>query len=124
VGTTVKGPKIWPLISPNKTYSGSVGGLFGSMIVSVVLFYIFTAFPMINTLFIDSEISVFTFIIYGFFASVLSQLGGLFASWLKRKARAKDYSTIFPGHGGFMDRLDGVAFTAFFTLIFVVVMFL
>lgn len=124
VGITLKGPKIWPLISPNKTYSGAIGGLLGSVVISIVLYYSFTAFPMINTLFWNSQITVLTFLLYGFFASVLSQLGGLFASWLKRKAKTKDYSTIFPGHGGFMDRLDGITFTAIFTFVFVVVMFL
>ncbi len=124
VGITFKGPKIWPLISPNKTYSGCIGGVVGSVVISLVLFYIYTAFPMINTVFFDSQITVLTFLLYGFFVSVISQLGGLFASWLKRKAKTKDYSTLFPGHGGFMDRLDGFTFSAFFTFVYVIVMFL
>jgi len=124
IGSLLKGPKLAPLISPKKTISGAVGGLFGAMLTSVLLFVIFNGNINFNTAFLGAEISIWHFVIYGLLAGVVSQIGDLFASLVKRKARAKDYSSIFPGHGGFMDRLDGVSFNAVFTFVYVMLFFL
>ena len=97
LGKTFKGKKLTK-ISPNKTYSGSIG----SFIFSFLL-----------TPFFYKELIVYNFstlILITVLISLTSQLGDLFISFLKRKAKVKDTSDILPGHGGFLDRLDGMIF--------------
>ena len=62
--------------------------------------------------------------VYGVLASIATQTGDIFASLIKRKNDIKDYGNIFPGHGGFMDRMDGVAFNLVITTIFAFIMFI
>lgn len=111
IGSSIKGPKLCPLISPNKTISGAIGGLLGGMVFGFGIYGLFVALGLS-----DVQIPIYLIIIYTALAGVISQLGDIFASIIKRRARTKDYSSIFPGHGGFMDRLDGISFNAVFTL--------
>ena len=116
-GMTFKGPKLCPRVSPNKTISGAIGGLAGGVAAAFAVYGLFT----INVEFVkafESVASLWTVAILGLVGSVISQMGDLFASYLKRRARVKDYGTIFPGHGGVMDRVDGLIFNASFVLIF------
>lgn len=118
-GVTFKGKKLCPSISPNKTISGAIGGLFGGMLGATVIFLLFDYFrlfdnfnnTMINAL-IDWNIgaSVAVYLVLGLLGSVLAQLGDLTASWVKRQTGIKDFGTIFPGHGGLVDRLDSIMF--------------
>ncbi|PKK95763.1 MAG: hypothetical protein CVV59_02005, partial [Tenericutes bacterium HGW-Tenericutes-4] len=124
VGRTIGGPKLAPLISPKKTISGAVGGVVGSVLVALIMYFILDANVNWNVSFFQAGITVWHFVIFGFVGSILSQIGDLFASLVKRRARAKDFSSIFPGHGGFMDRLDGISFNAVFTFIFVILFFM
>ena len=94
-GKIFKGPKLTK-ISPNKTISGSIGSLFFSCLVLVILFY----FLSIN---IDIKTTILAMII-----SVACQGGDLFFSFLKRKAKIKDTGSFLPGHGGVLDRIDGI----------------
>lgn len=112
IGSAIKGPKLCPLISPNKTISGAVGGLLGGIVFGFIVYAIFLSANIAN------YIPAYVIVIYTVLASIISQIGDIFASVIKRKARTKDYSSVFPGHGGFMDRLDGISFNAIFTLIF------
>ena len=96
-GKTFKGKKLTK-ISPNKTISGSIGSIVFSLIL-IPFFYN----NMIN---FDSIMLVFITIII----SITSQLGDLFISYLKRKAKVKNTSDILPGHGGILDRIDGIIF--------------
>ena len=97
VGKTLKGPKLSKL-SPNKTISGSFGSLvFASIFFSLGFFYLTNS---IN----------FKIILVGLLTSVFCQLGDLFFSFLKRKANMKDTGKILPGHGGILDRFDGILF--------------
>ena len=96
-GKTFKGKKLTK-ISPNKTISGSVG----SLIFSLVLIPFFYKELIFTNLLILISITLAI--------SVTSQLGDLFISLLKRKAKVKDTSDLLPGHGGFLDRLDGIIF--------------
>lgn len=113
VGRSLKGPKLCPYISPNKTISGAIGGVVGAVIIGFGVYGIYCALGLsVNT------IQPYLVIIYTVLASVISQLGDIFASIIKRRARTKDYSSIFPGHGGFMDRLDGISFNCIFSLAF------
>ncbi len=97
VGKTFKGKKL-SRISPNKTISGSIG----SLVFSLMLIPIF--YSQLNTF------SLYLLIFYIIAISIVSQLGDLFISLLKRKAKVKNTSDLLPGHGGFLDRIDGVIF--------------
>ena len=96
-GKTFKGKKLTK-ISPNKTYSGMVGSFLLSLIFSIVYSY------SIN--FVDFETLIFLTI----FISLVCQIGDLFISLLKRKAKIKNTGDILPGHGGILDRIDGILF--------------
>ena len=117
-GILIKGKKLFPKISPNKTLSGClfglVGGIFGAIVTFVVFSLIFpTAF---------STVSLWKFAIVGLFGSVLAQGGDLFESYLKRKAKVKDAGDFFRSHGGVLDRLDSVIFAT--PYIFICLLFL
>ncbi len=99
--------KLAEKISPNKTIEGAIGGLFFSTIGSVLYIYIVVAFMTGKTPM--TQIAV-KFALLGFFASVISQLGDLAASCIKRDFEKKDYGKILPGHGGLLDRFDSVLF--------------
>ncbi len=95
-GKFFKGKKITK-ISPNKTYAGMIGSFFLSLLFSGIFF---------SDLNLKINIFLFTIII-----STISQLGDLFVSLLKRKAKIKDTGNLLPGHGGLLDRIDGILFT-------------
>ena len=98
-GKTIGG-KTLTSISPNKTYSGLVG----SFLLSISVGYF--SYKILNDLLI-LNINIFTLIII---TSFISQVGDLFISLLKRKAKMKDTGSILPGHGGILDRIDGMLF--------------
>ena len=94
-GKIFKGPKITK-ISPKKTYAGAAG----SFSLTLIIMYLFSFY------FIDLQYYKIIFI--SFMTSLFCQLGDLFFSLLKRKAKLKDTGKILPGHGGVIDRLDGI----------------
>ena len=96
-GKIFKGKKLTK-ISPNKTISGSIGSFIFSMLL----------IPFFNTGLIDQNLPSILFITI--IISLTSQLGDLFISLLKRKAKVKDTSDLLPGHGGILDRIDGIIF--------------
>lgn len=107
VGSAVKGPKLCPHISPNKTISGAVGGLCGSILCAMLVGRVFTwCVPG----FVGPPI--WGDMLVGLFGGIAGQLGDLFASLVKRHCKVKDFGHIFPGHGGMLDRLDSILFTA------------
>ncbi|MBE5795097.1 MAG: hypothetical protein E7323_10520 [Clostridiales bacterium] len=108
VGSSVGGPKLCPKVSPNKTISGSVGGLFGSVLVAFVVGRIFAA--AVPDMAVRAPI--WGDLLVGLIGGAAGQMGDLFASMVKRHCQVKDYGTIFPGHGGMMDRLDSIFFVA------------
>ena len=105
-GKLLKGPKLTK-ISPNKTISGAMGSIiFTSLTISISLFYFTKNFN-------------YLILIICLITSVASQIGDLLFSFLKRKAKIKDTGNFLPGHGGVLDRLDGILFgvpTGIFTL--------
>ena len=95
IGKYLKGPKLTK-ISPNKTISGAIGSLIFTSLIIYTLFFYFTGV---------TNLKIF---IIGLSVSISCQIGDLFFSFLKRKAKVKDTGNIFPGHGGVLDRLDGI----------------
>jgi phosphatidate cytidylyltransferase len=93
-GRGIGGPKLWPRISPKKTWAGAIGGFGASLVVAAS----FAAFDLGKT---------GPLLLLGAVLSVVSQLGDLFESAVKRRFGVKDSSHIIPGHGGLLDRLDG-----------------
>lgn len=93
-----------PSISPNKTVEGSIGGLVGSIVVGLL-------FGVIINPLMDINIGLHHFAIIGLIGGVLSQLGDLSASSIKRFCGVKDFGWILPGHGGLLDRFDSLLFT-------------
>ena len=101
-GKVFKGPKLTS-ISPKKTYAGVFGGFLMSLIAGLVF---------INYFFIEQKIfneDLFSFVLI-LLISLISQLGDLIISYFKRKAKIKDTGKILPGHGGILDRIDGMIF--------------
>ncbi|ASS75616.1 hypothetical protein CIG75_11870 [Tumebacillus algifaecis] len=99
VGRALKGPKIWPAISPNKTVSGSVGGVVAAAIVGVV-------FATMN------DFALWPWLLLSALLSVVGQLGDFVESGLKRSLNVKDSGKLLPGHGGVLDRFDSLIFSA------------
>ncbi|TNM62186.1 phosphatidate cytidylyltransferase [Aliirhizobium smilacinae] len=101
VGRAIGGPKLAPRISPGKTWSGAIGGTVAGVAASGLL-----------TLGVFSRLSLWTMAL-AFLLSVASQVGDLFESFIKRRFGVKDSSHLIPGHGGVMDRVDGLVFACF-----------
>jgi phosphatidate cytidylyltransferase len=93
-GRGIGGPKLWPRISPKKTWAGAIGGFVASLAVAAG----FAAFGLGKTA---------PVLLLGAVLSIASQSGDLFESAVKRRFGVKDSSHIIPGHGGLLDRLDG-----------------
>ncbi|WP_309086264.1 CDP-archaeol synthase [Chelativorans sp.] len=101
VGRSLGGPKLAPAISPGKTWSGAIGGAVGGTVAGVAVSSLAGAAIGLGAAFILALL-----------LSVLSQVGDLFESALKRRCGVKDSGAILPGHGGIMDRVDGLVAAA------------
>lgn len=112
IGSAFKGPKLAPKISPNKTISGAVGGLLGGVFGALIVFVIVNFYAGWQPILSAFNLDWWHFMLIGFVASAIGQAGDLFESYLKRKAAIKDSGTIFPGHGGMMDRVDAMTFVS------------
>jgi len=105
-GKTLGGTKIAPQISPNKTWSGLIGGVFASMIIGFMSSFMFAG-------------GVMFFIFLSAFLSIIEQISDLLESKFKRIFGVKDSGTIIPGHGGILDRMDGMMLLAPLVLLIV-----
>ncbi|MCL2492418.1 MAG: phosphatidate cytidylyltransferase [Clostridiales bacterium] len=108
-GRLIGSRKLCPQISPNKTVEGAIGGMLGSVILCGLFGWFFLPGGFLDC------------VIIGLLGGVVSQLGDLSASVLKRHIGVKDWGTLIPGHGGLLDRVDSVLFTAplvFYYLLF------
>ncbi|MBO9654216.1 MAG: phosphatidate cytidylyltransferase [Agrobacterium tumefaciens] len=101
VGRAIGGPKLAPSISPGKTWSGAIGGAVAAVIGGAAVSMAYHGRISLLVLGLALILSVF------------SQIGDLFESFVKRRFQVKDSSHLIPGHGGFMDRVDGLVFACF-----------
>ena len=116
VGRTIGGPKMAPKLSPNKTWSGLFGGMASAALVGIVVFISAGLESVAVTV-----ISVAALAVFAALAALLSQAGDVFESSMKRRAGVKDSGTIIPGHGGILDRVDGLMFAATFVALVIIV---
>jgi len=100
VGTAWGKHRLYPAISPKKSIEGALGGLVGSVLAALAAH-----------LWLVPHVSWFDCLIVGVLAGMCGQIGDLFESMLKRSANIKDSGTIFPGHGGMLDRIDSLLFS-------------
>lgn len=101
VGSALKGPKLWPRFSPNKTWSGFVGGLMGAILVGALMSF---APPF--------RLNPVAAGVIGLAGGLATMAGDLWESMLKRRFGVKDSGDLIPGHGGLLDRVDGLMFAA------------
>jgi len=138
LGSMIGGKKLCPKVSPKKTVAGGIGGLIGGMVFAIVLWVIFEYYNLIPA---NENYEYYPFIshcvegwawktalIYlaiGLVCGAVSELGDLAASRIKRSIGIKDFGKIFPGHGGFLDRMDSVMYCSItlivaFTIIYII----
>jgi phosphatidate cytidylyltransferase len=96
--------KLAPVLSPKKTVEGAIGGTIGAVAVGAIFGYLLYKNAT------DSSATIYILMIITFVGSIISQIGDLLASGIKRDHDIKDYGNIIPGHGGIMDRFDSVIF--------------
>ena len=106
-GRAIGGPKIAPSISPNKTWAGLFGGIISASIVFFVYSVSIENQTNVSTTYLKSIILFFSIFI-GSVVGVTAQVGDFLESWMKRKAGVKDSGNLIPGHGGLLDRADGM----------------
>ena len=111
-GKTFKGPRLTK-VSPKKTYSGVIGSFLFSLIFGLIYIKYLGQTNKIP------EIDLVFIILLILFISLVSQIGDLIISYFKRKAKLKNAGKIIPGHGGFLDRIDGIIFVMPITYLFV-----
>jgi len=99
VGSTLKGPKLWPKFSPNKTWSGFFGGLAAAMAVGALM----SSLPAFR-------LNLLAAVLIGLLGGLATMAGDLWESMLKRRFGVKDTGDLIPGHGGLLDRVDGLMF--------------
>lgn len=105
VGLACGKHKLAPELSPKKTVEGSVGGLCGAVAFCLI-------YGLVMKLGFALNVRYLALVLYGILGSVIAQLGDLSFSYIKRQSGIKDFGTIFPGHGGVLDRFDSVIFCA------------
>ncbi|MDE3015965.1 MAG: phosphatidate cytidylyltransferase [Pseudomonadota bacterium] len=100
-GRKIGGPKLAPRISPGKTWAGLAGGIVSAAVIAGFNALLFAPYPPSFIAGMD----------LGIVLAIVAQAGDLLESWIKRRARVKDSSSLIPGHGGLLDRVDGLVFT-------------
>lgn len=102
-GNLFKGPKLWPQFSPNKTWSGFFGGLIAATLAAATVAHIWSLLHA-------EQLSTTKALMVGAFAGLATMAGDLWESMLKRRFGVKDSGGLIPGHGGLLDRVDGLMF--------------
>lgn len=113
VGSTFKGPKLCPKVSPNKTISGAIGGLLGGVIAAILVCTVLYNATGYTVHYFDKKwVEIIVYAVIGIVGAMFTILGDLVESLMKRKLGIKDMGKLLPGHGGVMDRIDGILFEA------------
>lgn len=107
-GTRFGKHKFFSHVSPKKTVEGALGGLLGGMLTMVLIGIV------VNLSFGQQYSTVLGYVLIGLGGAMVSEVGDLFASLIKRHCNIKDFGTLFPGHGGMLDRMDSIFFTAIY----------
>lgn len=114
-------PKMAPKISPKKTWVGFVGGLFGGILGALIVVWMISSNHDLSLrlygLTKNSNLTQVLFLVVGIAGAVVTTLGDLYASYIKRKVGIKDFGNLLPGHGGVMDRVDGIILNVPFILL-------
>ncbi|MDB5672512.1 MAG: phosphatidate cytidylyltransferase [Alphaproteobacteria bacterium] len=105
-GRAIGGPKLAPRVSPNKTWAGLIGGMAGAAVIGALAAWLLDLGP--------------SYYVVGAPLALLAQLGDLYESWVKRRAGVKDSGSLIPGHGGVLDRVDGLLPVALATFLYLV----
>jgi phosphatidate cytidylyltransferase len=116
VGRRIGGPKLWPSVSPKKTWSGFFGGLFGGTLAAIAVVY------GARLLFSAEWIEGWPLVALTASSTLVAECGDLFESAMKRRFGVKDSGAIIPGHGGIMDRLDSYTAAALYVALVSVVL--
>jgi phosphatidate cytidylyltransferase len=113
-GRRIQGPKLAPKLSPNKTWSGLLTGIFSAAFMATLICKVLNL--NIDSYYFSSAANIF---MTSMIIAIIAQLSDLFVSYFKRKFGIKDTGHIIPGHGGLLDRFDSIIFTAplFFMLV-------
>ncbi len=115
LGSLIGGKKLCPKLSPKKTWAGAFGSVIGGVVGALAVYFIFGKGLNLNY-------GALIFGGLGFVASIVTIFGDLFASLIKRKVGIKDYGNIMPGHGGVMDRIDGMCIASVVIMILFLVL--
>lgn len=108
-GRTIGGPRIAPAISPSKTWAGLLGGMTAAgLMLAVVTWCALRNGALVPEPGAGPAQTILTSLVIGALLAVVAQAGDFFESWLKRRAGVKDSSNLIPGHGGVLDRIDGL----------------
>lgn len=110
IGKTFGGKQLCPTISPKKTISGAIGGSLFTILLAFVVYLVLSSSPALQPVLAAHGISVWLVLAVALIGSVLCQIGDLVESKIKRTAGVKDSGDILPGHGGILDRIDGLLF--------------
>ncbi|MCI8613384.1 MAG: phosphatidate cytidylyltransferase [Clostridia bacterium] len=119
IGSLLKGPKLCPKISPNKTISGAIGGCVGGLLGGALLLLLSTyGIFGLSSIGTSAVTNITHYLVIGFVGSVFVQMGDLVASYVKRACKIKDFGNVLPGHGGILDRIDGMIVFSVFLFIY------
>jgi len=118
IGKVLGRHRLAPSISPGKTWEGTIGGIFGAIIVSL-LFTLPIIFTLPNPLYLQ-DFSYWQAILLGLLVSIFGQFGDLVETLLKRNVGVKDSGKLLPGHGGFLDRIDSIVFAGMVVYYYVI----
>jgi len=123
-GRLIKSKKInLKKLGPGKSWSGLIGGILGAILGAFVVYMIFANIGYAD-LFAEYGVYFWTFLVGGLFCGIFNMSGDIMASYLKRRAGVKDFSDFIPGHGGLMDRINGLVVNSVIVFIFLAIVFL
>lgn len=125
IGRLLKTKKIsLEKLGKGKTWGGLFGGIIGAIVGALIVYGCFNTSPVLAEYFAANGINAWIFLLGGLFCGVFSMCGDIVASFLKRRAGVKDFGTMLPGHGGIMDRINGLVFNVIFVFMFLLIIFM